>query len=121
MYIQQGAPAAFPLSSRIQAIFATLAHAMKTIRMDNNVAQSDALGSGLGAAASVLLRSVDLTQLGCPALDDPIRTELRLWLAIPLGMGIVLVHSATTCLGIDPSRSEAEVATSCYAGAGLHF
>jgi hypothetical protein len=42
MYIQQRAPAAFPLSLRLQAVFVTLARAMKGIGTDSNAGRADA-------------------------------------------------------------------------------
>lgn len=80
MYIQQGAPAALPLSSRIQAIFATLAHAVKIIRAYNNAAESDPPGSGLERHLRYDIGEIDYDPRRISSLDNPSSHEHRLWL-----------------------------------------
>jgi hypothetical protein len=87
MYIQQGASAAFPLSSRVQAIFATLAHVVKIIRTDNNAAQSDSAAQSDDAPGSRLERhlrydigEIDHDPRRSGSLDSPSSHELQLWL-----------------------------------------
>ena len=79
MYIQQGASAGFPLSSRIQAIFALLAHAVKIIRTDNNAAQSDAAGSGLERHLRYDIGEIDYDPRRTRSLDNPSSHELQIW------------------------------------------
>lgn len=80
MYIQQGASAGFPLSSRVQAFFATLAHAVKVIRPDNNAAQSDASGSRLERHRRYDIGEFDYDPRRTRSLDNPSSHELQLWL-----------------------------------------
>jgi hypothetical protein len=80
MYIQQGASAGFPLSSRVQALFATLAHAVKIIRPDNNAAQSDASGSRLERHLRYDLGELDYDPRRTRSLDNPSSHEFQLWL-----------------------------------------
>ena len=79
MYIQQGASAAFPLSSRVQAIFATLAQALKIIRADNNAAQSDSPGSTLERHLRYDIGEIDYDPRRTRSLDNPGSHELQLW------------------------------------------
>ena len=79
MYIQQGAPAAFPLSSRIQAIFATLTHVVKIIRADNNAAQSNSTGSRLERHLRYDIGEIDYDPRRTRSLDNPGSHELQLW------------------------------------------
>ena len=80
MYIQQGASAGFPLSSRVQALFATLAHAVKIIRPDNNIALSDASGSRLERHLRHDIGELDYDPRRTRSLDNPSPHELQLWL-----------------------------------------
>ena len=80
MYIQQGASAGFPLSSRVQALFATLAHAVKVIRPDNNAAQSDASGSRFERHLRYDIGELDYDPRRTRSLDNPRSHELQLWL-----------------------------------------
>lgn len=80
MYIQQGASAGFPLSSRVQVIFATLAHAVKIIRTDNNAARSDASGSRLERHLRYDTGEIDYDPRRTRSLDDPSSHEPQLWL-----------------------------------------
>jgi hypothetical protein len=80
MYIQQGASAGFPLSSRVQALFATLAHAVKIIRPDNNAAQSDASGSRLERHLRYDIGELDYDPRRTRSLDNPSSHEFQLWL-----------------------------------------
>ena len=80
MYIQQSASAGFPLSSRVHAIFATLAHAVKGIRADNNAAQSDTSGSGLERHLRYDIGEIDCDPQRTKSLDNPSSDEHRLWL-----------------------------------------
>lgn len=80
MYIQQGASTGFPLSSRVQAIFATLAHAVKIIRTDNNAAQSDASGSRLERHLWYDVGEIDHDPRRTRSSDNPSSHEFQLWL-----------------------------------------
>lgn len=80
MYIQQGASAGFPLSSRVQALFATLVHAVKIIRPDNNAAQSDASGSKLERHLRYDIGELDYDPRRTRSLDNPRWHEFQLWL-----------------------------------------
>jgi hypothetical protein len=77
MYIQQGAPATFPPSSRVQAIFATLAQVMKIFRAENIAAQSP--GSRLERHIRYDIGEIDYDPRRTRSLDNPSSRELQLW------------------------------------------
>lgn len=77
MYIQQGASAGFPLSSRAQAIFAILAHAVKAIRTDNTAAQSNASGSRVERHLRYDVGEIDYDPRRTRSLDNPRSHELQ--------------------------------------------
>jgi hypothetical protein len=80
MYIQQGAPAAIPLSLRLQVIFAALAHAVKIIGMDNSAARTDAIGSRLEPHLQYDIGEIDYDRRRTRSLGNPSSYESRLWL-----------------------------------------
>lgn len=77
---QQSAPAGFPLSLRLHAIFATLAHAVKIIGMDNKAAQSGGFGSRLDPHLQYDIGEIDYDPRRTKPLDNPSSYEQRLWL-----------------------------------------
>ena len=79
MYIQQDAPATFPLSSRIQAIFATLAEVVKIFWEDTNAAQSDPLDSGLEQHLRYDIGEIDGDPRWTRSLDNLGSHEPDLW------------------------------------------
>ena len=79
MYIPHDAPATFPLSSRIQAIFATLAQFVKIISADNDAAQSDPPGSGLEQHLRYDIGEIDGDPRWTRSLDNPGSHEPDLW------------------------------------------
>ena len=79
MFIEQSAPAAFPLSSRIQAILATVAQAVKIVRADNNAAQSDSPDSGLERNLRYDIGEIDCDPRRTRSLDGTGSHEPDLW------------------------------------------
>ena len=79
MYVPHDAPAAFPLSSRIQALFATLAHAVKIMWADDNAAQSDAPDSGLERHLRYDIGEIDGDPRRTRSLDNPGSHEPDIW------------------------------------------
>lgn len=80
MHIQQAASAEFPLSSRVQAVVATLARALKLSRTDIDAAQSDVSGSRLDRPLRYDIGEIDYDPRRIGSTDNPGSHELRLWL-----------------------------------------
>lgn len=79
MYIQHSASAGFQLTLRVQAIFATLAHAVKTFWSDTDAAQSDATDSKLEQHLQYDVGEIDCDPLRSKSRPD----QFRLWLHYP--------------------------------------
>ena len=79
MYIQQDASAAFPFLSRVQAIFATLVHAVKIIRTGDNAAQSNASARRLERQLRYDIGEIDYDPRRTKSLDNPSSHELQPW------------------------------------------